>query len=161
MSTTTPQFDIDAWNQAANAELLAEFQKMTITLAGDLEKPKGYRTITQYLGGVPISAIISPITVRPRPLSTRQEQQRGMSRTIWFAVTGAFFSEFPAVICASPENMAAAIGTMIASMCLAATGAGATVLVVEAIKKALQDACHGIVTKAASNLAVSVFPVYH
>lgn len=161
MSTTTPQFDIDTWNQAANAELLAEFQKMIITFAGDLEKPKGYRTRTQYLGGVPIAAIIPPITVHPRPLSTRQQQQRGMSRTIWFALTGAFFAELPAVICASPENRAAVIGTMIADMCLAATGAGATVLVIEAIKKALQGACQGIVTKAASNLAVSAFPVCH
>jgi hypothetical protein len=134
---------------------------MAITLADNLEKPKGYRTTAQYLGGVPTSAIIPPITVRPRPPPTRQHQQRGMSRTIWFALTGAFFAELPAVICASPENRAAAIGRMIANMSLAAAGAGATVLVVEAIKRALQGPCKDIVSKAVSNLGVSTLPIYH
>lgn len=158
MSTSTPQFDIHSWNQAANTELLAEFQKMAITLAGSIEKPKGYRTTAQYLGGVPTSAII-PITVRPPP-PTRQQQQRGMSRTIWFALTGAFFAELPAVICASKENRVAAIGTLIANMSLAAAGAGATVLVVEAIERALQGVCEGIITRVTSNLAVSTLPIY-
>ena len=155
---TTPEFDIHAWNEAANAELLVEFQKMAITLAGNLEKPKGYRTTAQYVGGVPTAAIVPPITVRPLPRPTRPPQRRCMSRTVWFAVAGAFFADLPAVICASPENRAAAIGTMIANMSLAGAAAGATVVVIEAIKRALQGACEGIVTRAASNLVVSTPP---
>ena len=149
----TPQFDIHTWNQAANTELRAEFQKMAVTLAGDLEKPKGYRTTAQYLGGVPIIAC-------PPPPPTRQKQQRGTSRAIFFALVGTFFAELPAVIGASSENKAAAIGTMIANMTLAAAGAGATVLVIEAIERALQGACEGIFTRAASNLAVSIIPIF-
>jgi hypothetical protein len=150
MSTTIPQFDIHTWNQMASAKLREEFQKMAVILADNLEKPKGHGSTAQYLGGVPTSAIIPP---SPSPAS--RQHRRSRSRTIWFALVGVFFAELPAVISASPENRASAIGSMITNMGFAAVGAGATVVVVDAIKQVLQGTCEGIVTRATSNLAVS------
>jgi hypothetical protein len=161
----TAGFDFQAWNTAAEAQLLAEFQAMAINAARDAETPswrRGLHDTFHYVAGIPVSAVDTtrptPATPTPTPSVLGAGSCPGPAsfinhqqlKTVLFVMASTAVYALPSVIDASPGDRLSKIVDMLKEVAASGVVAGLSVKAVAAIEQALISRCEDIAASCAA-----------